>query len=400
MTAMPVHAATPWAAAFNLFVIGTIAFLTVVDLFAMQAILPSLAAHYDVTPAMIGAAANACTFGMAAGGVLAAIIGAHVDKRSAIALCLALLAVPTAMLAFAPDLVTFSILRVVQGVLMSSAFAMTLAHLGERCDASASPAAFAAYVSGNVASNLFGRLIAAGAVAEIGLSGAFWLFAVLNLAGAVLALQALSRAPMRGPAAPISARVLFEPLRVPELRSAFAIGFCILFAFVGVFTYVNFALMRAPIGLGMTELGFVCLVFLPSLVTTPLAGRAAARLGARAAALIGLGVAGLGLVGLGSGSLWATLAGMAAAGAGTFFAQAAATGFVSRSVSAARASASGVYLASYIARGFAGAALLGWAFEAGGWSGCLIGIAAALSLGAALALAMREPAGVSPCPRP
>jgi predicted MFS family arabinose efflux permease len=389
MTAMPVHAATPWAAAFNLFVIGTIAFLTVVDLFAMQAILPSLAAHYDVTPAMIGAAANACTFGMAAGGVLAAIIGAHVDKRSAIALCLALLAVPTAMLAFAPDLVTFSILRVVQGVLMSSAFAMTLAHLGERCDASASPAAFAAYVSGNVASNLFGRLIAAGAVAEIGLSGAFWLFAVLNLAGAVLALQALSRAPMRGPAAPISARVLFEPLRVPELRSAFAIGFCILFAFVGVFTYVNFVLVRAPFALSMGQIGLAYLVFAPSILTTPLAGAAAVRFGVRPAMMSGFVVACIGAGLLLSPGLIGVLAGMTLVAIGTFFAQAIATGFVARQAGRSRSSASALYLMFYFLGGLSGSAAVGMVFERYGWAGSVAAIAAALAIALALSATLK-----------
>src|SRR6516165_143186 len=44
-------------------VIGLTAFLTVVDLFATQAILPSLARHYDVTPAAMGFAVNASTMG-------------------------------------------------------------------------------------------------------------------------------------------------------------------------------------------------------------------------------------------------------------------------------------------------------------------------------------------------
>ena len=46
-------------------VIGTMAFLTLVDLFATQAILPSLAAHYGTTPAQTGIAVNATTLGMA-----------------------------------------------------------------------------------------------------------------------------------------------------------------------------------------------------------------------------------------------------------------------------------------------------------------------------------------------
>ena len=42
-------------------VIGLTAFLTVVDLFATQAILPSLARAYQVTPAAMGFAANSTT---------------------------------------------------------------------------------------------------------------------------------------------------------------------------------------------------------------------------------------------------------------------------------------------------------------------------------------------------
>ncbi len=50
-------------------VIGLTAFLTVVDLFATQAILPSLSRAYQVTPAAIGLAVNATTMGMAVAGL-------------------------------------------------------------------------------------------------------------------------------------------------------------------------------------------------------------------------------------------------------------------------------------------------------------------------------------------
>ena len=58
------------------------------------------------------------------------------------------------------------------------------------------------------------------------------------------------------------------------MRASFAIGFCILFAFIGTFTYVNFVLVREPLSLSRMALGFVYFVFLPSVLTTPLAGRA------------------------------------------------------------------------------------------------------------------------------
>ena len=44
-------------------------------------------------------------------------------------------------------------------------------------------------------------------------------------------------------------------LATPGLPAAFGVGFCILFAFVGTFSYMNFVLARPPIGLGMTQIG-------------------------------------------------------------------------------------------------------------------------------------------------
>ena len=54
----------------NSLLIAVIGFLTLVDLFATQAILPSLAQAYGVKPSQIGLAANASTLGMAISGLL------------------------------------------------------------------------------------------------------------------------------------------------------------------------------------------------------------------------------------------------------------------------------------------------------------------------------------------
>ena len=53
--------------------IALIAFLTLVDLFAAQAILPSLVVKFDVSRATMGFAVNASTFGMAVAGLLTEI---------------------------------------------------------------------------------------------------------------------------------------------------------------------------------------------------------------------------------------------------------------------------------------------------------------------------------------
>jgi predicted MFS family arabinose efflux permease len=368
-------------------VICLTAFLTVVDLFATQALLPSLAAHYQVTPAAMGLAVNACTFGMAAAGLGVALFSRYIDRRRGILISLGLLTIPTTLLAFAPNLAVFAALRVIQGLCMSTAFSLTLAHMGERLSRSEATGAFAAYITGNVASNLVGRFIAAAVVDHAGLAANFFVFAGLNLAGAVLVYFTVDRVPpMPGNGTKHMPGVASWTalLANPVLRAAFAIGFCILFAFIGTFTYINFVLVRPPLGVGMMELGVIYLVFLPSIATTPLAGALASRLGTRKALWAGLAIAAAGLPLLLAASLPVVLAGMVLVAAGTFFAQALATGFVSRAAETNRGAASGIYLASYFLGGLVGSAALGLLFDRFGWEACVAGIGAALAVAALL----------------
>ena len=369
-------------------VIATISFLTLVDLFAAQAILPSLARAYNASPAEIGVAVNASTFGMAAAGIVVALLARRIDRRNGIWISLALLSIPTFLLSSMPNLTVFTALRVTQGIFMSAAFTLTMAYIAEHGSPSSTAGALAAYVTGNVGSNLFGRLMSAAIADHFGLSANFYAFAVLNLAGAALVFFSLNRMqPMCNLPTPDMAMSSWsQHLRDPALRAGFAIGFLVLFAFLGTYTYVNFVLAAEPIGLSPMALGFVYLVFLPSIVTTPLAGRIVRRFGPGATISGSLILALAGAAPLLIANLAAVIVGLVLIGVGTFLAQAAATGYISVKATHDRASASGMYLASYYLGGLTGSALLGALFNMYGWSACVAGIAAALVAAAGLAL--------------
>jgi predicted MFS family arabinose efflux permease len=367
-------------------IIGLTAFLTVVDLFATQAILPSLARAYQVTPAAMSFAVNASTFGMAAAGLAVALLDRHIDRRLGILISLAVLAIPTALLASAPNLLVFTLLRVAQGICMASAFTLTLAYLGEECSAMDAGGAFAAYITGNVASNLIGRLVSAGLADHLGLAANFYFFSALNLAGAALVYFTIHRTePM-----PVMEGATARPadwlghFRNPALRASFGIGFCILFAFIGTFTFVNFVLVAQPLALGQMSLGVVYFVFLPAIVTTLLAGRAVQAFGVRPSFWAGAGLAALGLPLLLAGNLMTVLTGLTLVGVGTFFAQAVTTGFVGRAAADHKGAASGIYLASYFSGGLVGTVVLGQMFDRLGWGACVAGIALSLAIAAVL----------------
>jgi predicted MFS family arabinose efflux permease len=250
-------------------------------------------------------------------------------------------------------------------------------------------------VTGVVASNLIGRLIS-GSVADIaGLAANFYVFAGLNLVGAALVAVSLQPSMKMAPScsAPRPALAAWAAhLNNPPLRAAFAIGFLILFVFIGTFTYVNFELAKPPLDLSPMHLGFVYLVFLPAMVTTPLAGRAVQRWGTRRPMLAALAGSIAALPMIAAPSLGWVLAGLATMGVGTFFAQAVATGYVGRTATSDRAAASGLYLAAYYLGGLVGAAVLGQVYDRLGWPLTVTGIG--LALGAALLLGTRlaEPA--------
>ena len=82
--------------------------------------------------------------------------------------------------------------------------------------------------------------------------------------------------------------------------------------------------------------------------------------------------------------LFDVLAGMVMGGVGTFFAQAAATGFVGQAAAESRGVASGTYLACYFCGGLVGTAVLGRLFDSFGWTVCVIGVACSLALAALL----------------
>lgn len=295
------------------FIVGLLSFLTLIDLYGSQAILPKLTVFFDTDPASMGVAVNASTFGMAA------------------------------------------------------------------------------YITGNVLSNLVGRLMAANFADWFGLSVSFWLFALLNLVAALVAYLCLGKKIER--MAAVGGLSVMEIWKIHlsnlRLQASFALGFLILFVFLSMFTYVNFVLSAPPFSLEATQLGLVYFVFLPAVFTTPLAGKMVSSRGTYFGFVMSTTMALIGLLALLTSSMTLLILGLAAIGGGTFCAQAFVSGQIGASATADRATASGLYLMSYYLGGLTGAAIIGRVYTLSGWNMaiyilvalCLFAMVVARSLG-------------------
>ena len=90
----------------------------------------------------MGFAVNSSTMGMAIAGLVVSLFSQRINRRLGILISLSILSIPTVLLAVAPDLTTFTVLRILQGLCMASAFTLTLAYLGEECSAADAGGAF------------------------------------------------------------------------------------------------------------------------------------------------------------------------------------------------------------------------------------------------------------------
>ena len=184
---------------------------------------------------------------------------------------------------------------------MALAFTLTLAYLGGAPNQPIPRTAFAALYC-NVASTLIRMRISAAVADHLGLRRTS-----ISLPRSIWPARCSSTSPVHK--APRTQRAGGLGRAPHSLRAAFLDRVsAILFAFT-TFTYVKFRAARAPFMVGAMMLGFV-FVFLPSILTTPLAGRAVASFGTRRTMWYFPSAAGLGVPLMLTPSLIAVLIGM------------------------------------------------------------------------------------------
>jgi predicted MFS family arabinose efflux permease len=187
---------------------------------------------------------------------------------------------------------------------------------------------------------------------------------------------------------------MMQHFRDQRLVATFSVGFCVLFTFITIFTFVGFLLAAPPFVLSTAALGSLFVTYLAGVVTTPLVGRGVAALGRPRLVLLSLGIWAVGLLLTLLPSLVAIVAGLAIAAAFGFICQACSTSYVALTARQARSSAVGLYVTFYYLGGSIGGVIAGLAWVVAGWPGCVSVALVVLALVAILVWRFwREPPG-------
>jgi predicted MFS family arabinose efflux permease len=345
-------------------------FCTFINLYSPQALLPMLAVEFMVSAAAISATMTAGTLAVA---LTAPFSGAAADvlgRKRVIAASMAALAIPTLMIALAPDVQSLVMWRFIQGLTLPSIFAVIIAYIGEEWPPAEVAGMAGVYTSGASLGGFSGRFVTGTLADLIGWRGAYATLAAITLvaAAAIVVVLPRERHFVRSASLAASLRQMLRHLRNPQLVATYAVGFGTLFNFIATFTYINFVLAAPPFAFSATLLGTIFLVYLLGAAVTPMTGRFIHRLGRRSFmignCMVWIGGILLTLV----PSLAAIIAGLAVCAICGLISQAISTGYVTLTAQEGRSSAVGLYVMFFYTGGSFGAFLPGLAWERGGWA--------------------------------
>jgi predicted MFS family arabinose efflux permease len=371
---------------FRALAIATAGFTAFVNLYSPQALLPELSHEFGVGAGEISALMTA---GTAAIALTAPFTGALADvlgRKRLITVAAFAVVVPTLIMTLASSVPQLVFWRFVQGLLLPPIFTVAVAYVGDEWPPADVPRVAGLFISGSSVGGFCGRFVT-GAVADLlGWRASFAAVALLTLAGALIVTTALPRERrfVRSGGFVASARQMLAHLRNPRLLPIYAVGFGVLFNFIATFTYVSFHLAGPPYFFTPTLLGSLFATYLGGSLVVPWVGRAIALVGRRRLVLGVIAVWIAGAIMLLAPAVIVIVIGLTLCATCGLVCQAVSTGYVITTAKEGRSSAAGLYASTFYIGGSAGAFLIGFVWNATGWSGCVAAIIATQAIMAAI----------------
>ena len=365
---------------------------TFVAMYCAQAVLPSLASNFSVSPAVSALSVSATTGLLALAIVPASALSERFGRTRVMTWSALASAAIGLVLPWSPSMAVLVVLRALQGIALAGVPATAMAYLAEEVDRRHLGAAMGRYIAGTTIGGLAGRLVASFTLDLSTWRWALEVAALVALAFTVVFVR-LAPASRHFAAQPVGVRAtsgaLADHLRNPALLGLFATALLLMGGFVSLYNMLGFRLSAAPFNLSDAVVGSIFLMYLSGTVSSAIAGRLAERFGRARTLMTAEVVMVLGLLLTLPGSLVVVLFGVLLFTAGFFAAHAIASGWVGLLARQHRAEASSLYLFAYYIGSSVIGACAGIAFGAGGWTSmvCYMGVflAAALLVAAMVA---------------
>lgn len=342
-------------------------------LYTTQPLLPELARDFRVSEGQSALSVSVATLGLSIALLVAGPLSEVVGRTPLLRWSLVMSSLVGLACAYAPSWNLLLVLRLVEGLALGGLPGVAIAYLREEIHHDSHARAAGLYVGGTAIGGLLGRLLG-GVLADLG----GWRLAaggvaLLGLVSAVAAITLLppSRRFTPAPSSPRSlARMSGRLLRDPAQLALYGIAATAMGSFTAAFNAIGFRLTGAPYHLPLSVSGFVFLVYLVGVVTSPAAGRLAGRLGRRVVVPGGAVVTLVGFLLTLAEPLPVVVLGLAVVTGGFFAVHGVSSGWVAARAdlsSGGIGQAASLYLVSYYLGASIFGGLAGTAWSTGGW---------------------------------
>lgn len=370
--------------------------------YAPQPLLPVLREHFAITPASATLALSTTTVTLGIALLFFGPLSDAVGRVRIMQVSLFVAGVIGVAAGFVQTWDQMLVLRAAQGFAIAGLPAVAAAYLREEIRHDFATGATGLYIGGTAIGGMSGRLLS-GFLADV--LDWRWAMGGIGALALVIALTLWFLLPgsRRFTASALHPIALAENARRMVLDrgliSLYLIGFTSMGAFVAVFNGMAFRLAAPPFVLSVGVAGLVFVVNGLGSVTSPVAGRLAARYGSRAVVPLALGVNLAGVALTLVDSLWAIVAGLALVTSGFFAAHGVTSAWVSARASLKGpgvAMAGSLYLAFYYFGSSIMGTLAGSAWSLGQWPAVAALCGGLLVAGLACALGMRLVPSIAP----
>jgi len=381
--------------------VAIIGYCAFINLYSPQALLPLLQQQFNASAADVSYLITVSVLAVALTAPFTGTVSDVLGRRRVILAAMALVGLPAILGAMSHSLAELMIWRFVQGLALPPIFAVAIAYIGDEFPPRQATAAVGLYTAGASLGGFSGRFFT-GLITDVAdWRVAFICLALINITGAIVVFFLLPREKhfVRSPGLMESTRQMLAHLRNPRLVATYAVGFCVLFNFIGIFTFINFHLAAPPYLLTPSLLGAIFLTYLMGSVTTPLVGRLVARFGRRN---LMIEVAFIWMIGAAltlAAPLPLIIVGLMMCAACGMMSQAVSTGYVTVSTPTGRSSAVGLYATSFYVGGTAGGVLGSIAWTIGDYPACVVLVIAVLAIIVLIVAAFWDAGEKAPTPQ-
>ncbi|MFQ0976794.1 MFS transporter [Vibrio campbellii] len=359
-------------------------FLVFSNLYLLQPMLPSFAAHFQISETQVNWLFAATTLALSFSLVPMAVLSESIGRKPVMMFGLFSIPAISALMLLGDSFLFLVVCRALIGVALAAFAAVAVAYMAEELDKHAFSMAIGTYIAANSLGGIAGR-ISGGLLADnFSIDVAIEVMMLFTLIGVVSVHYSLPKQKNFTPSSSSLRhhhRAIIGHFKNQRVWFAMLIGGLNFALFVNLYSVMGFRLVSAPhnVPVGLASLIFVC--YLGGTFSSRCAGHWSKRFSPILGMFLGSIVSMAGMWIAVIESIPAMLTGLLLISFGAFFTHTLAYGWVGQNATQAKATATALYLVHYYIGGSLGGFLLLYCWQNGGWSSVLIG-------GSALYIAM------------